>query len=217
MIALTPPRVSSMAENWAVELPEDCPLAVGHEGELLVQTSGAVHCRLAGLRAVRGALNTEVVRRRFRGRAPEEKLGGRTDPILRWSGPNAAVLSAQEGERFFALQVGGSLLYAKEELVVAFDDRVGYESGRLPLAGEPVVLLSFHGEGTVVLRLPRRPTGIEVRNDEQVRVDPAALVGWTGRLFPSEPAPDEVADTGLGIAVGSVPIAFRGEGVLLLT
>ena len=208
MVALAPPRLGVVAESWAVELPEDCPLAVGTEGELLVQSAGAVHSRLSGLRAVRGALATEPVRRRFRGRSPEESLGGRTDPIVRWAGPTAAVIAPPEDRKYYALSVAGSLLYVREELVTAFDDRVGFESGRLPLAGEPVVLLSFHGEGTVVLRLRRRPSGIEVHGDDEVRVDPAALVGWTGRLFPSEVKETER---------GTVPLAFKGQGILLVT
>jgi len=206
--ALTPPRLGAVAESWAVQLPEDTPLAVGPEGELLVQSDAAVHGRLSGLRAVRGELATEPVHRRFRGRSPEESLGGDADPIVRWHGPVAAVLAAPEGQRYHALRVSGSLLYVREELVQAFDDRVGYESGRLPLAGAPAVLLSFHGEGTVVLRLPRRPSGLEVRADEEVRVDPEALVGWTGRLFPSEVRRPEPP---------SVPLAFRGQGILLVT
>lgn len=205
--ALTPPKIASVAEGWAVQLPEDTPLAVGLEGELLIQSDGAVHGRLAGLRAVRGELVTEPVHRRFRGRSPDEPLGGPDDPILRWQGPVAAIVAAQEGRRYHALRVSDSLLYVREELVQAFDDRVRYESGRLPLAGEPVVLLSFHGEGTVVLRLTRRPSGLEVRGDEEVRVNPEALVGWTGRLFPAEVAEADPA---------SVPLAFRGQGILLV-
>ncbi len=199
---------SSTADAWAVELPSDVPLAVGAEGELLVSAPGAVHSRLSGVRAVRGPLSTETVERRYRGRTADELLGGDADPILRWHGPVAGVLAAPEGMRYHALRVGGSLLYVREELVHAFDDRVGYESGRLPLAGTPVILLSFHGEGTVVLRLPRRPTGLTVRADEEVHVDPRALVGWTGRLFPSavpEPKPP------------SAPLAFRGQGIVLVT
>ncbi len=90
----------------------------------------------------------------------------------------------------------------------AFDDRVGYESGKLPLAGEPARLLSFHGDGTVVLRLARRPSAIEVRAEEEVHVDPAALVGWTGRLFPSTVAEPNPA---------SAFLAFRGQGAVLIT
>ncbi|HJL20304.1 MAG TPA: tetratricopeptide repeat protein [Sandaracinaceae bacterium LLY-WYZ-13_1] len=206
--ALTPPRLGAVVQSWSVELPDDTPLSVGPEGELLIQASGAVHGRLSGLRAVRGALSTEAVHRRFRGRSPEEVLGGTTDPIARWHGPVAAVVAAPERQRYHAVRVSGSLLYVREELVQAFDDRVGYESGRLPMAGEPVVLLSFHGEGTVVLRLPRRPSGLEVRADEEVRVDPNALVGWTGRLFPTEIERPDPA---------SVPLAFRGQGTLLVT
>ena len=207
-VAHRPPRLSAFADAWAVELPEDTPLAVGAEGELLVSSEAAVHSRLSGVRAVRGPLRAEPAERRYRGGRAEERLGGEVNPILRWQGPVTAVLAPPEGLRYHAVRIGGSLLYVREELVHAFDDRVGYESGRLPLAGTPVILLSFHGEGTVVLRLPRRPTGLPVRPDEEVHVNPRALVGWTGRLFPSavpQPQPP------------SAPLSFRGQGIVLIT
>ncbi|MCB9591242.1 MAG: tetratricopeptide repeat protein [Sandaracinaceae bacterium] len=202
-----PPSVGSVAERWAVELPADTPLALGAEGELLVSSHGGVHGRLKGLRAVRGRLDTEPVQRRYRGRASEEALGGDEDPILRWQGPVAAVLRPHQG-RFVAVGVDDSLLYVREEQVQAFDDRVGFESGRLPLGGKPAMLLSFHGRGVVVLRLPCAPTGLEVRAGEEVRVDPEALVGWTGRLFPSEVREPSPTTTSL---------AFKGQGILLVT
>jgi Flp pilus assembly protein TadD len=206
--AFSPPPLGAVAESWAVELPEDTPLAIGTEGELLIQTKGAVHARIGGLRAVRGEMKREPVYRRYRGRAPSEPMGDADDPIVRWAGPTGAILAAPAGARFHALRVSGAHLYVREELVQAFDDRVSYESGKLPLAGEPVVLLSFHGEGTVVLRLPRRPSGLEVTADQEVRVDPASLVGWTGRLFPTQIQDPDPA---------SVPLAFKGQGILLVT
>jgi uncharacterized protein (AIM24 family) len=59
-----------------------------------------------------------------------------------------------------------------------------------------------------VLRLARRPSGLEVRADEEVHVDPSALVGWTGRLFPSLVARPHPL---------SAPLAFRGQGIVLVT
>lgn len=203
-----PPSLDSVAARWAVELPAETPLALGAEGELLVSSPGGVHGRLEGLRAVRGRLETEPVPRRFRGRTSDELLGDERDPILRWHGPVAAVLRPPPGRRFIAVAVDESLLYVREELVQAFDDRVGFESGRLPLGGRPALLLSFHGRGVVVLRLPSAPTGLEVCAGEEVRVDPEALVGWTGRLFPSE-----VADP----APASASLGFKGQGILLVT
>lgn len=208
VISLTPPPLGAVADSWALQLPADTPLAVGPEGELLVQTDGALHARMTGVRAVRGKVETELVHRRFRGRTSGEVLGGDVEPLRRWRGPAAAVLAPEPGRRFHALRVSESHLYVREELVAAFDDRVGFESGRLPLAGEPAVLLSFHGEGVVVLRLARQPSGLEVRPDLEVRVDPAALVGWTGRLFPREvedPSPS------------SVCLGFKGQGIVLVT
>lgn len=204
--ALAPPKVEAVAEGWALELPEDTPLAVGAEGELLIQSTAPVFGRLQGLRAVRGSLETSDVQRCFRGRESDEALGGE-EPIVRWAGPIAAVVRPPEGLRFHAVRVSGSQLYVREELVQGFDDGVVFESGRLPLAGEPVVLLSFSGDGVVVLRLPRTPAGIEVAADQEVRVDPDALVGWIGRLFPREVEDGPV----------SVPLALNGQGILLVT
>jgi Flp pilus assembly protein TadD len=206
---LTPQTIAAVTQSWTAQLPEDGVLAVGGEGELLVQSQGSVHVRLSGLRAVRAPLRSDPVMRRYRGRTKDaDEIMGGSDPILRWQGPAQAVLTPPDGLHFHAFRIDGALLYVREELVQGFDDRVGYESGRLPLAGEPVVLLSFYGDGTVVLRLPRRPTGLEVRADEEVHVDPAALVGWTGRLFPSEVSAPEPSTT---------PLALRGQGIVLLT
>jgi hypothetical protein len=210
LLAISPPALSAMAEGWTVELPQDTPLAVGADGELLIRSDGAIHSRLSGLRAARGPLRTETVARRFRVRDTRDQspLGGEDDPIARWHGPVAAVLAPPERLRYHALRIAGSLLYVREELVHAFDDRIGFESGRLPLAGSPALLLSFHGEGTVVLRLARRPSGLEVREGDEVHVDPNALCGWTGRLFPSEvSAPNP----------RNAPLAFRGQGIVLVT
>lgn len=206
--ALSPPMLGAIAESWALELPHDTPLAVGPEGELLVSSRGSIHARLSGLRVVRGPLRTEPVVRRYRARGSTEALGGEDEPIVRWNGPVAGVLRPPAGVRFVAIRVDETLLYVLEELVLAFDDRVGFESGRLPLAGRSSVLLSFHGEGIVVLRLSRSPSGLEVGVSEEVLVDPDALIGWTGRLFPSEVKDPEPPN---------VTLAFKGQGIVLVT
>src|SRR5690606_15834643 len=48
--AATPPTLASLSASWALALPEDAPLAVGAEGELLVCTEASVHSRVGGLR-----------------------------------------------------------------------------------------------------------------------------------------------------------------------
>ena len=47
-------RELAPGESWAVELPEGTAMAIAADGQLLVQTEGAVHARLTGLRAARG-------------------------------------------------------------------------------------------------------------------------------------------------------------------
>jgi hypothetical protein len=209
--ATTPLPLATLVQKWAVPLSERAPLVVGPEGELFVHGQRDVYVRIAGLRAVGGDLRTSPVRRRMRGSELDESLGG-DNPIFRWHGPTTAVIAAPEGVSFTAFDLGHEdLLYVREEFLWAFDDRVGFESGRLPLAGKTVVLTQLFGTGSVVLSLPARPKALSVQDGQEVRVEPDALIGWTGRLFP---------DTTTGTApyaLGAPPLAFRGEGTVLVS
>jgi Flp pilus assembly protein TadD len=206
--AASPPALADWVDRYRLRVASNEPFGLGPAGELWIETAGAVHARLADLRAVRGPLRAHPVERRYRGRANvEEPLGGSADPIVRWQGPVAAVLGAPAGLGFHILRVGGTHLYVREDHVAAFDDRLGYESGDLPLVATPATLVSFHGEGAVVLRLARAPVAMELRSEDELHVDPRALVGWIGRVFPAEAPLARPAHASL---------ALRGQGAVLL-
>ncbi|MDH5490915.1 MAG: tetratricopeptide repeat protein [Myxococcales bacterium] len=204
------PPLSRLLERWALDLPEDAHLAIGTGGELFVRTDADLHCRLDGLMAVQGELRTAAVRRMARGKELGELFGG-SSPIFRWHGPVSAILSPPSGERFVGMRLDEDVLYLREHHLYAFDGSLSFESARLPLANESVEMTQVYGKGAVVISLEREPKAVLVQEKSEVRVDPARLLGWIGRLFPSAPkgtAPYSAA---------APKLAFRGSGVVLIT
>ena len=204
-----PPRLDLLVESWQVRPPEGAAMVVGPGGDLVIESSRDVYLRLDRLTMLRGNLETSPVPRRTRGKELSEPLGA-DEPILRWHGPVVAMVAPVEGGRFVAVTLDDDVLYVRESLLFGFDDRVGYESANLPLAGEPVTMTQLHGSGTAVLRLDGIPKGVRVGEGTDVRVAPAMLIGWTGRLFPSAAPVVSPSDD------AAPPLLFRGDGVVLV-
>jgi hypothetical protein len=206
-----PPKLGTLLDHWLVSLPEEVPLAIGPTGELFLYTRGNLYARIEGLRAVRGQVRTTPVQRRARGRELDEILGER-EPIMLWRGPVSAVLRPPAGKKFFALHLDDDVFFVREELVWAFDDRLGFESGRLPVdKRNPLMMLQLFGTGSIVVCMSNSPAALNVSEEAEVHVVPEALVGWTGRLLPR--------GRGSGTEPYSVmapPLSFRGEGVVVV-
>ena len=205
-----PKRLADLIGDWSIG--GEAKLALSPTGALHVRAREGVYCRLSGLRAVRGELRTTPVQRRSRGRDLSELLG-EDDPILRWHGEIAAIVDPPEGSTFHGITLSGELLFVRESLVWAFDDSLSFESGRVPMPKGELSLVQLHGEGAVVLALPRAPSALRVTEGEEVRIVPDALVGWTGRLLPRGPRAQGTAP----YSAHAPPLAFRGEGIVLVT
>jgi uncharacterized protein (AIM24 family) len=205
-VAPAPSSLESALARWTVITPTGVCLAVGPSGQLFARADGAIYARADGVSAVRGRLQTSEVRRRVRGRELEAPLGGEANAILRWAGPVEAVIAPPDGLHFEALCLEGDVLYVVERCLFAFDEAITFESATLPLSGEPVPVVQLHGTGTVVLRVARTPQALVVDEGAEVHVDPARLVGWTGRLFPTP-----------GSAGAHTPgLALRGDGAVFV-
>lgn len=202
------PSLSARLEEWTPRLPANTPLNVA-DGRLHVHSEGGVYSRLGTLRAVSGELDSRFVRRQSRGRDLDALLGG-DDPIFLVHGPVRLIAGAPPGRSLFLIELTGEALYVREEHVHAFDDRLSYESANLPLGREPVVVLQLQGAGLLALALESAPCAVQVREGEEVRVDPGRLLGWCGRLFPS-------AQRGTApYSVAAPRLVFRGDGVILI-
>lgn len=193
------PSLDTIIREWTATFPTDSAIALGTQGELLLHAEQHLYVRELDLTAVRGALASEAVARRAQGADLDQVLGGER-PIRRWQGPVSAVAHPGSGERFVVLEVGSARLFVREDLVVAFEAGLQFESASLPLGAASGAFLQLSGAGRVALLLASVPTGVAVA-DEAVRLSPERLVGWTGRLFPSAEGPR---------------LVFRGDGVVLV-
>jgi len=209
--AAAPPRLASMLETWALVPPEGVALAVGPAGELFVSGAQGVHVRLGGVRSARGELKPAIVQRRARGRELGGLLGGHDAPLYLVQGAVTLVLAPPSQGRFHGMWLDDDMLYVREGALLAFEQRVNFESGHLALGGGALPLVQLHGTGTVVLHLVGAATALRVSEGEPVHVDPAALIGWTGRLFPDGSRVAAAEQT-----PGMPTLTFRGDGVLLL-
>jgi uncharacterized protein (AIM24 family) len=209
--AASPSRLGALVDGWSVELPADIPLGIGSNGELFVSAKHDVMCRLDGLRAVRGELSTTALHRRVRGKELPTLLGDPV-PVMRWRGPVAAVLAPPSGLVFIAATLADDVLFVRESALFAFDERLGYESGTLPLDDDPVPLTQLHGSGVVIVRAKRPPSAMPVGEGQEVHIVPEALLGWTGRLFPHARGRGGTAP----YAATTPPLSFKGEGVVLI-
>ncbi len=205
-MAPRPPPLASVLERWAAYNPEGVSLSVGPRGQLFAKSVQGIFARAEGVTVVRGRLRTSVVRRRARGRELEVPLGGPARPILRWAGPVEAISVPPEGRTFEALALDGDVLYVVESCLFAFDEGLVYESATLPLTGEPVAVTQLSGTGTAILCVVGPPQVLTVDEGSEVHVDPARLLGWTGRLFPTP-----------GSGTDATPaLALRGDGAVLV-
>ncbi len=193
--AMRAPPAPEPAPPLAVAPPQGAPafepagLHVDASGALVVPVSGTVHARVSPLLLFEGALDFEPARRRARGRDRED-LFGEADGLVHVVRGRGRLVLAAAGATHLVLQLEDEMAYVREECLAAFTDDLAWENGQIATpAGMALRLASFRGTGTVAIRAAGAVRRLSVRVDG-VTVDPAAIVGWTGRLLPrSVPRP----------------------------
>jgi hypothetical protein len=94
------------------------------------------------------------------------------------------------------------ILYVVERHLLAYEARAGGEARPLDGAGTSLRMVQLRGSASVALCTPGRPIALRADGDGCV-IDPARLVGWSGRLFPA------TTDGGDGLVL-------RGAGLVLV-
>jgi hypothetical protein len=193
-------------------LPGRGSLALSPTGGLLVDARVTVHVRRPALRwaahAEREPVDLEaVLARRVAGRETAEPLGGDVAPFVALRAGVRASLEAAGGERVELLALRGEALFVREDALLAFESTLAHECGRVAVdARRAVDLVQLSGAGALALRVGGPPSAVRVGEGEVVVVRAAALLGWTGRLFPTAAPPGALEPL----------LAFRGDGDLLL-
>ena len=180
-------------------------------GEVLrFSIAGETHLRSSALLAACGALDLAPARRRVRGRiTPELLVDSQGDFVLCKGSGEVWLAPASTPTRLLALTLEDDILFIRQSRVVAFDQDVAWEAGRLP--GDDLALLQLRGTGRVVLDVgEERFRTFKVSGDRPLWVERGRLLGWVGRMVPR-------AVKGSGTRGGNALIACEGEGVLLVS
>jgi Flp pilus assembly protein TadD len=186
-------------------------LSRSDEGHLTFPIVDNGYVRSDLLTGLSGALEVEVVHRRYRGKKTDSLFGGVDAAVVALAGKGFALLSL--GELLAtSLRVASEELYLVESAVVGFSKGLVWENGRLPSeADRDLDIVHLRGTGNVVLGTKRPVVAFTVGKDAPCVVHAARLVGWSGQLLPFRaPLP------GLPEAARRVPVVrFEGTGIVL--
>ncbi len=193
--------------------PRDLPVALHPSGVVLVQVASGFATRLEAVRTLSygSGQQSTVLQRRARGRVLEEPLGGPSSPLVELAGRVELSLGPGPGQRLWPVALDDEALYLREDALLAFENGVTYENGRLPVGdGDAVPMVQLRGPGTVIATVPVELAATEVTEGRTTAVRAVAVIGWIGRVVPRGLLPSEAPGGLRGF------VAFTGEGMVLL-
>jgi hypothetical protein len=207
------PTLAKLSKTALLAFPQGSTLVSHASGLVLVsvETSFAVRPRNLHLLAAEGqGFKTTPLSRRMRNRSLDEPLGGADAPIVSLAGVGeVAIAPASSDENLIAFRMDGDFLFLREAVLVAFEESLTYENGRLAaFEGEAVALVQLRGRGYVVLGARGAVVSTEVRADRSVVLARDGVLGWAGRLLPRELSPEEAPGGARGL------ISFAGDGTV---
>jgi uncharacterized protein (AIM24 family) len=214
VVSVPPPDMSRAARESLLLFPTD-PAAVLHPSGValvLARPNLPFAARLESLRLAKGAIATTVMQRRTRDQDSAEVLGGVGSPIVRIEGHAELVLGPRPTHALFALNLEDEIAFVREDLLLGFDLRLGYENGRLAMdetdGGLGVVQL--RGTGALVLELLAPFVTVDAAPGRPVIARREWVVGWIGRLVPRALPASESPAGQRGL------VSFNGEGTVLV-
>lgn len=207
---LPPTPLSEFATSRLIR-PEDGehPFEISAGGVLIVRVDGRVMSRTEGVIVSGGELAYEPATRRVRGEHTGEPFGADGRPLFFVTGKGHLV-AAPLGEHFAAVMLDDDILYVREDLVFAFEERLRWENGHVPGSRGTINMVQFRGEGAVSIRTGKPLLSVKLAPDRVVYVDVDALAGWIGRVVP------RVVQPAAGGKSSATFVECAGEGVVLL-
>ncbi len=206
-----PRSFAATMKTAALSLPDDEPIGMHPTGLVVVRAELDLAARLDAVRSYTGDLTAEVLLRQTRTQA-SEPFGGLGAPIQRLRASGPIVLGPRASHRLVPVQIDGEVVFLREEAVLGFDLKIGFENGRLTFAeSDALHVVQFRGTGTIVLELLDPIVAIAVTPAKSVTARRESIVGWHGRILPRSVPMSEAPLGQRGL------VTFAGEGALLLT
>ena len=188
------------------------------KGHLLIHTENRVYARLASLSYLSGSPEITLENKRFQGKAVDQLFGPLENPVARLDGDCQLLLRASEKTFRTVLEISlKQSAYFCEGVVLAFEDTLSWENGRIPSPNTEIADLpldNLWGNGRIVIEGQSRFWGVPVRAGKRVRVDYRYLVGWLGSLVPRIVVDKEIPSSD---GIPKAFVEFEGEGGVLLS
>jgi len=206
-----PPQTLSEFATARLIRPDDGdhPFEIGAGGVLIVRVRDRVLSRTEGVVVSGGELAYEAATQRVRGVGTDKPFSADGPPLFVVTGRGHMVASPL-GHHFAAVALDDDVLYVREDLVFAFEDRLRWENGHVPGSEASIDVVQFRGQGCVALRTRRLPLAVKLAPERVLYVDADVLAGWLGRVVPRVVAP-----AGGGEA-SALFVECTGEGIVLL-
>jgi uncharacterized protein (AIM24 family) len=183
------------------------PFVLAEGGMLMLRVDGRLPTRTFGAIASTGTLTFEPLFRRVRGQTVEEPFGDGADAMFVAVG-NGVMAVASRGYHFHLLLLADDILYLRESSLFAFEESLGWETGRVPGGGPDAMRVAqFRGSGRVALRTVRPVFTLKIEPEASLYIEGTTLCGWIGRVVPRV------------LSNENGPTAYiecTGEGVLIL-
>ncbi len=179
-LAAVPAEIAPDGDSPEISfLPDD-------EGGVTLSFAKRLYARINFADRVEGSFAAEREYKKFKGRRTNTLFGSDEMPLLGLTGKGTLHLSSRHG-RFDILPKKREKVYLCEDLVFAIEPSLLWENGRLPIRkGFSLNLITFDGEGNIVLLLPYPMLSIPLTKEEtpEVAVNLRDLVGWSGKIVP---------------------------------
>src|SRR5262249_44073839 len=147
----------------------DLPFEIAAGDTLIIRIRGRVLSRTEGVVVSGGELAYEPATKRVRGKATEEPFGTDARPMFFVSGQGHLVASPRGGS-FTAMQLADDVVYLREDLVFAFEEKLGWENGHVPGSSGQISVVQLRGEGCVAIRTRKPPLSVKLAPDRTLYV-----------------------------------------------
>jgi tetratricopeptide (TPR) repeat protein len=190
----------------------------GHLAIRLTRGERSFAARLDALRLYSGVIQTSVLERRARGASLGEPFGGMAGPLVRIAGDGPLLLGPRPSRHIVAFSVREEVFFLREDVVLAFDLAMNFESSSLSWGDEEALrIVQMRGPGAIAIELlePLRTLDVTASShDPEVGIVSArasSVIGWIGRLVPRPVVASDAPSGQRGL------ISFSGDGTLLLS
>ncbi len=213
--------LTHLARATRLPFPENAGVRIHPSGVVLVRTTGSSQgggrpfaARVESVRVHIGAVATEALPRRARGKNTSESFGGVGSPIASLAGTGELVLAPRPSYKAIPFAIAEETITVREDVLLGFElAAIAYENGKLALGdGEAAQVVQLRGTGAVLIEILEHLQSVEVHEGRPILVRRESIIGWTGTKISPRALPAAEAPSGQrGL------LSLAGEGTVFFT